>query len=40
MTSLANLDCEVILVRTQDIVNKINSNQQLNEDESRFIAMM
>lgn len=40
MISLVNLDCEVILVRTQDIVNKINSNQQLNEDELCFITMM
>lgn len=27
-------------MRTQDIVNKINSNQQLNQDELHFIAMM
>lgn len=27
-------------MRTQDIINKINSNQQLNQDELQFIAMM
>ena len=27
-------------MRTQDIVNKINSNQQLNQDELQFVSMM